>query len=75
MTIFSPDHIARARRVLADPYQAQSPNLRALRERIARHVIASAEGQRTGKVITIPRAVFQAALRNPRLTCIDGGRK
>lgn len=45
MTIFSPDQVARARATLADPDQTLSSSHRVLRERIARHVLASAEAE------------------------------
>lgn len=61
--------------MLADPDPGLSPSHQAMRERIARHVLAQAEAARGAKVIHIPRAVFQAGLRAERLTLIDGGRK
>jgi hypothetical protein len=73
MPDFTRDQIDRARHRLAHPDPQQSPALRSLRERIARHVIASAEAAPRGKVVTIPRAVFQAGLRGQRLTAIEGG--
>lgn len=73
MDRFSPDQVARARATLADPDQTLSSSHRVLRERIARHVVASTEAQLDNRIISLD--AFRAALRNPRLTCIDGGRK
>jgi hypothetical protein len=75
MPDFTRDQIDRAGHCLAHPDPQQSPAHRALRERIARHVIASAEAAPRSKVVTIPRAVFQAGLRGQRLTGIEGGAK
>ena len=73
MPDFTRDQIARAQDCLAHPDPDHSPAFRALRDRIARHVIASAGGERDRKVVTIPRAVFEAGLRGQRLAVIDGG--
>lgn len=74
MEDFSPDQIARARRTLADPDPTQSPALRAVSERVARHVLAAAEAQRADKIVHVSRDTFRAGTRSQRLTCIDGGR-
>ena len=72
---FSHDQIARARRTLADPDPTQSPALRAVSERVARHVLAAAEAQCADKIVHVSRATFRAGPQGRRLTCIDGGRE
>lgn len=73
MPEFTRDQIARAQHCLAHPDPHISPVFRALRERIARHVLASAKVERDHKVVTVPRAVFVAGLRGQRLTGFEGG--